>query len=764
MNNDCINQINALNKNNFNPIYGLPNEDLCRNYYIYFDSLRQEQNALNFWEVSGSTALVPINSTYNVGFNNNLLLDVGKIEFTDQGGLDATVNHLYLYNNDLYLGNNLLGTAGISGQLADLSNTVNDLSASHYNLSGVVYNLSGELYDLSNLVYSISGDAYWETIGGYTVTKINHNVRVLGNLDVCGNIDICSNVTIGQNGSFGFLNYDGNNSIQFSDSVVNLNPSIGTFFSTPAIFGGDVNDGNIYWNETENGLVFKSGDSSGAFIGNFDYRDVNNTSVFKIDSSNDVVDNNMNLDMADSKGIVFSGSTVPGDTTNKLYRSGSNLYWNGNILDNSGAITDLSNTVNDLSNSQLWESSGGYTITKTNNNARVLGNLDICGNIDICSNVTIGENGSFGFLNYDGTNSVQYNSTYVNLNPSYATYINSILVFGGSDLSASMSYETSINGLRMKSNDDYIQFVDGSQCEINVAGRGAINCFEENNTSFFNADTLIYQRSTADASSNDYQSGGLRLYNPAGATGAKTWGMGIFGNGNLGYTDGTNTMCYMRSNANGGSTNTQLNFTGLHRCIVDSSKEEIKIGLLVETTGDIYNIFYNKDDLITKIAPNDEEALPVVKLTSTRGSKKIFGVISSKEELFNKKYDETGNLVSAQREYNTGGYLTHVFDVDVEDDYEINYRYNIASVGEGFVRLILRNESLIPEDGDLIMTSDLIPGYAELQTTNNDTEKDDIVRSKTIGKLTCNWNNENYDLIEENGQKVKVLGCVLYCG
>jgi len=69
--------------------------------------------------------------------------------------------------------------------------------------------------------------------------------------------------------------------------------------------------------------------------------------------------------MADSKGIVFSGSTVPGDTTNKLYRSGSSLYWNGNILDNSG-VANL-----------YWEDIAGVTTTKVNNDVKIIGDLQV---------------------------------------------------------------------------------------------------------------------------------------------------------------------------------------------------------------------------------------------------------------------------------------------------------------------------------------------------------------------------------------------------
>ena len=752
------------------------------------DSDESETGFFNFLDVNNNSVF-KIDSS-NVLVDNKLNLNVDNSKAIIFSGSDTpvtTTNSLYRSGSDLYWNGGLLNN---NSALLDLSNTVQDLSSSHYNLSGVVldlssshfnlsgvvldlssshYNLSGVVLDLSNTVNDLSSSQLWETDSGYTVTKTNNNARILGNLDVCanislaGNLDICANVLIGENTNYGFLNYNGTNTIQFSNSIINLNPSIGTYIGSSLIFGADANDGNIYWDETGDGLIFKSGDADESEKGFFNFLDVNNNSVFKIDSSNVLVDNKLNLNVDNSKAIIFSGSDTPVTTTNSLYRSGSDLYWNGGLLNNNSALLDLSNTVNDLSSSQLWESTGGYTVTKTNNNARILGNLDVCGNIDICSNVIIGENGTFGFLNYGGNNVLQYNSTVANLNPSFGTYIGSKLIFGGTDASSNISFDTTQNGLRIDSSSSNIEFIDTSAISFELRGKDVLDIYEQSNSSsFVNADVAIQQRGT-NGSQNDYTVGGLRFFN---GSAARTWGMGIFDNTNFGFFDGTSTMVYIRSTLNGGGTNVPLNFTGLHRCVVDNSINEIKSGLLVETTGDIYNIFYDKNDLITKITPNDTEALPVVKITKTRGSKKIFGVISSKEELINKTYDKNGKLIKAQREYNSGGYLSHLFDVDVEDEYEIDYRYNIASVGEGYVRILLRydNPELIPEDGDLITSSDLIDGYAELQLTNNDTEKDDIIRSKTIGKLTCNWNNENYDLIEENGHKVKVLGCVLYCG
>ena len=284
--------------------------------------------------------------------------------------------------------------------------------------------------------------------------------------------------------------------------------------------------------------------------------------------------------------------------------------------------------------------------------------------------------------------------------------------------------------------------------------------YDSTNTTNYYADLLVRQRNTGGGVSN-YQTGGVRLEN---GFSSHIWGICTFDNSNLGFIDGSNTMCYMRSLGNGGSTNTQLNFTGFHRCVVETTLDYLQPGLLVETTGNINNIFYDISNIATKYAPNEIEALPVVKVTTNRNSKKIFGIIGSKEELEDKVFDNCGNLISARRIYNTGGYINNSFDVDVTDINETKFRYNIASLGEGSVRVVLRNEDILPEDGDLIVSSDLIPGYAELQLDNNNLDKDDVIRTKTVGKLTTHWNNTKYETIMVNGFKTKLLGCVIYCG
>jgi hypothetical protein len=101
--------------------------------------------------------------------------------------------------------------------------------------------------------------------------------------------------------------------------------------------------------------------------------------------------------------------------------------------------------------------------------------------------------------------------------------------------------------------------------------------------------------------------------------------------------------------------------------------------------------------------------------------------------------------------------MGHIFDIDTSDPVEMNQRYDIASVGEGVVQVVLRDENQLPENGDLVISSDLIPGYAELSDS-------DVVTNKVVGKLTCDW---TYEYLEEkivDGYKTKLMSCVYYCG
>jgi hypothetical protein len=200
--------------------------------------------------------------------------------------------------------------------------------------------------------------------------------------------------------------------------------------------------------------------------------------------------------------------------------------------------------------------------------------------------------------------------------------------------------------------------------------------------------------------------------------------------------------------------NKLLNFTGCHRCYIDEPSGNIIPGMVVYSVGLYNNIFYDtSNNPGTRYLPQIGESLPVCKFTTIAGDKRVFGIVGEKE-IF--RYKPVGDKTVAMRIYNTGGFIGHLFDVSMDDPIEVN-RWDINSLGEGAVLVVRRNADTVIENGDLIMSSDLIAGYAEVQTDNT-------IKNITIGKLTCGWNDTLIDVKIVNGFETKLLGCVYYCG
>jgi len=253
-------------------------------------------------------------------------------------------------------------------------------------------------------------------------------------------------------------------------------------------------------------------------------------------------------------------------------------------------------------------------------------------------------------------------------------------------------------------------------------------------------------------------------------SGGKGWKVDIGGTGDLHFkfnsgdlTNITQIKGYINQAVNSG----QMNFTGQHRCIPKEEElyENVNdyIGYVVESTGEYNSIFteeYEEDfELITTINDNFDpetntttkgyikketikdkrqnqiikneatinEAQPIVKLTTSAKSKKVYGVISAKED---------GN----NRIFQVG-----VFASDLGE--RKDNRLFINGLGEGGIKVCNQNGNI--ENGDLLCSSD-IAGIAMRQD-------DDIIRSYTIGKAT-----QDYNFIDSNEKKL--IGCVYYCG
>ncbi len=256
-------------------------------------------------------------------------------------------------------------------------------------------------------------------------------------------------------------------------------------------------------------------------------------------------------------------------------------------------------------------------------------------------------------------------------------------------------------------------------------------------------------------------------------SGGLGWKIDMGGTGDLHFkfndADGDLTnITQIKGYINQAVNSSQMNFTGQHRCIPENeilyNSVNDYIGMVVESTGQYNSIFTEETEedfeLITKTPeemdsstqtitkeaeihkeiikrriqtqvittePTINEAQPIVKLTTTKKSKKVYGVISAKED---------GN----NRIFQVGVFAS---DLGKRND----NRLFINSLGEGGI--LVCNEMGNIENGDLLMSSSTA-GIACKQD-------DDIVKNYTIGKAT-----QDYNFVDANERKL--IGCVYYCG
>ena len=166
--------------------------------------------------------------------------------------------------------------------------------------------------------------------------------------------------------------------------------------------------------------------------------------------------------------------------------------------------------------------------------------------------------------------------------------------------------------------------------------------------------------------------------------------------------------------------NESLNFTGQHRNIVNNIEENC-IGLIVISNGKYINLDNN-------MKPSINESLPICELSNKEKDKRVFGVISDKED------NEDNNRVY------TNGVWASVFDkVNVNEK-----RYFINSLGEGAMWVCNTNGDL--ENGDYITTSNVL-GYGQKQ-------HDDLLHNFTVAKITCDC---NFSLMKQNQKQIKTI-------
>lgn len=399
-----------------------------------------------------------------------------------------------------------------------------------------------------------------------------------------------------------------------------------------------------------------------------------------------------------------------------------------------------------------WKGEGHHTTLDITKDAEFLQDVDIKGNLKVGGNIignVTDESLSLTSLSVSGLS---------NLNE---TNITSGSVTGLSNLTSASANVTGTLGAgqvsteKIEGTTKIENFVGGENRLIVTNSIGANTA-----ATYYSGDAIILQRGSTAHPSFTPDCGGLRLHNSYTNT---TWALFTNDGNDLNFAvNGSN-----RSYINDTGSNAQLNFTGIHRVELDKTGvapewEASLPGLVVSTTGRYNNVFFNKEKPEERHIPSVEEALPVVKLSSVAADKKAFGVIVKRE----------GNIVTkdgkSYRNYNFG-YFGQEFEINDADVSEMQNRYDVAGVGECAVWVVKENPAgPDPEQGDLIETSN-IPGLARVQSDN-------IIRSTTIGKLTCDWtlpqlkaNGSTDSKIKlsnyvKGGVESKLMGCVLYCG
>jgi len=239
--------------------------------------------------------------------------------------------------------------------------------------------------------------------------------------------------------------------------------------------------------------------------------------------------------------------------------------------------------------------------------------------------------------------------------------------------------------------------------------------------------------------SADSYSGGIRLENVAGSG----WNIYTSTVSDLVFNQGVNLRGFLAT----GTSVSNIDFTGQHRSTTNNTDINNNVinyvGLIVSSTG-IYNNINNGNLYIN-------EALPIVDLSIMDKDKKVFGVISDRED--------TGDRTYAQGTF-----------VSVIDKVEGDERLIINSVGEGMIWVCDKSGNL--ENGDMI-TSSSAGGYGMVQD-------DDLFHNYTVGKITqdCDFSTPEryidlsgniitqaaYELDTTNGYKCNFVGCVYYCG
>ena len=438
-------------------------------------------------------------------------------------------------------------------------------------------------------------------------------------------------------------------------------------------------------------------------------------------------------------GNIFASGSIGGsiDTTN--------LTLSGDLAVNGGEITCTGTLTLDVVTDIILDA-GGANVTVKDGGVTT---LDIVSNgttnvtLDAPGDIILDASGGQTYFSVDGANGafIEGDAT-----PRLYFY-NSGAVYGATDL----RIESVAGDVYIEAGDDIFNSLGATDRIYFGAGSSTYDHYFDNcNRS--GADTsnaLVIGGNTGLSSAQGNRGLRLNWYTAAAST-YITNGLYI----QRGYdTTNDNSAYRIQADGSGGSTYSNT-FTAGH----DTScqyHERMLPGMIVESTGEE---FVDLDDKF-------HIALPRTRVCTIDGSKNVFGVITADRK---PEYDGEGNLIP----YDVGDEIQ-----EFGPEYVVNGwwmtpavkaygngrvgedEHHIATYGLGDSNIWVTNINGNLESGDLVESS-VVGGYGRKQD-------DDIIRSKTIGKLTVtpDWDNIT-DTVEHDGQTYKkcLAVALLYCG
>ena len=322
-------------------------------------------------------------------------------------------------------------------------------------------------------------------------------------------------------------------------------------------------------------------------------------------------------------------------------------------------------------------------------------------NVDISGDLAVNGNSSLNNVAISGGLAVNGNSS-----------LNNVAISGGLDV---------INGIQIKSDSggsggiQLQQLSEGSMWNFNI-----YSSIDNDLGIFYNEDNIFFYTANGKfviRQKTNSTSAGLVLQ-PSGS--GSSWilvNIPVLG---LYFYYGAYLRGYLANHVN----EDQIDFTGQHRSLLNKNIDNSSIGLIVSSTGKYVN-------LDNSLKSNINESLPVCEITSIENDKKVFGVLSDKEDTENTRSYNTGNWASVYTKQNIN-----------------EQRMYINSVGEGGIWVCNKNGNI--ENGDYISSSN-VPGYGMKQT-------DDLLHNYTVAKITCNCQFSTSRIVK---QKLKVITTTL---